>query len=381
MPAEAASPPAEAAPARDALATLLYGGAFVDGARALGHSARKHSTRAVPFELVSLVTPDVAKKARTCLRRDGWRVLRVSERERPSALAGAPRLHGVYTKLELWGLTRYRRIVYVDADVAAFGSIDALFEFAGDFGAVLRHSELFNTGVLLITPDRPTAKKLRQAAETTFSYTGGDQGFLNEIHDLSKCPAARNGDATAAHDRRTQRRDRGCVRLESNFNGDWALDFARGFPCGAPALLHYSFGAAKPWTWVSAPFLPHVREWCGRRVYLPDECGPRVSANPDRTDEGSDKSPPGTAIAASGPRLWRAGGSLERASGARALKAAFKALLLKRSLKRSGKTRHQLRGELVGCKRSGRLGTNSEASSSDANGPRGTTTAPRRAPR
>lgn len=55
------------------------------------------------------------------------------------------RFYGVYTKLLIFNLTQYERVVYLDADAIAARNMDELFLCDG-LCAVMRHSERVNTG-------------------------------------------------------------------------------------------------------------------------------------------------------------------------------------------------------------------------------------------
>ena len=59
------------------------------------------------------------------------------------------------TKLEIWRLTEYRRVVYLDADTIVTQNIDELFR-CGAFCAVFRAFDLFNAGVLVLKPSLET---------------------------------------------------------------------------------------------------------------------------------------------------------------------------------------------------------------------------------
>jgi len=69
--------------------------------------------------------------------------------------------------------------LYLDADTLVRADIGSAFGCPAEFCAVMRHSELVNTGVFVAAPSASRHAAMAAAAVDTPSYTGGDQGFLN----------------------------------------------------------------------------------------------------------------------------------------------------------------------------------------------------------
>jgi glycogenin glucosyltransferase len=90
-------------------------------------------------------------------------------------------LHSAFTKINLWKLTQFSRIVYVDADVVAYRAPDELFEIDAPFSAApdIGWPDLFNTGVMVLKPDLGVYNALAAMAERGVSFDGADQGLLN----------------------------------------------------------------------------------------------------------------------------------------------------------------------------------------------------------
>ena len=83
------------------------------------------------------------------------------------------RLVFVYTKLLIVEMEdEYDRIVFLDADTLVLENIDELFE-CEPFCAVMRHSELLNSGVVVITPSRELFNHMHDLIGELDSYTGG----------------------------------------------------------------------------------------------------------------------------------------------------------------------------------------------------------------
>ncbi|KAK3010553.1 hypothetical protein RJ639_011164 [Escallonia herrerae] len=148
-------------PSDEAYVTLLYGDEFLLGVRVLGKSIRDTGS-----------TKDMA---------DGWIVELISLLANPNQVRPA-RFWGVYTKLKIFNMTNYKKVVYLDADTIVVKSIEDLFK-CGKFCANLKHSERLNSGVMVVEPSEAVFKDMMTKVTTLPSYTGGDQGFLNSYYD------------------------------------------------------------------------------------------------------------------------------------------------------------------------------------------------------
>jgi hypothetical protein len=62
-------------------------------------------------------------------------------------------------------------VVFLDADTVAVNNLDELFRCPG-FCAVLRHSERFNSGVMVLRPSRKLFNDMLDRITTVSSYTG-----------------------------------------------------------------------------------------------------------------------------------------------------------------------------------------------------------------
>ena len=183
-------------PPRWAYVTMVTSDDFMQGAQVLLHSLAKHSR--LPnerCEFVVLCTDQVSKPVRRQIARAA------SGKGRPAAtmrvVEAIPNPHAAtvhvkgwvnagFTKLHVWGLVEYERVVYIDADALVLDSVDELFErplgdAPGAFAAApdVFPPDRFNAGVLALRPDAAVFAELCAAAVETPSYDGGDTGFLN----------------------------------------------------------------------------------------------------------------------------------------------------------------------------------------------------------
>ena len=205
-----------------AWAALLTQPSYVPGVRALNASLRRVGTA---YPLVVVVTAGIEAEDRALLEADGCLLREVKPIRPPSGLRDRyanARFAEVWTKLAVWGLTEFERLVVLDADMLVTRDMDELFdlELADDAvaachacrcnpnriasypdswtpagcaytylaGADLR-SEVevddpyFNGGTLVLRPDRAVLDALLAelaAVEDLTRYVFAEQDFLNE---------------------------------------------------------------------------------------------------------------------------------------------------------------------------------------------------------
>lgn len=90
-------------------------------------------------------------------------------------------LHSAFTKINLWKLTQFSKIVYIDADVVAYRAPEELFAISQSFAAApdIGWPDLFNTGVMVLTPNMSDFYAMIAMAERGISFDGADQGLIN----------------------------------------------------------------------------------------------------------------------------------------------------------------------------------------------------------
>ncbi|KAM0327716.1 hypothetical protein ACHAQA_006011 [Verticillium albo-atrum] len=164
-------------------ATLLLSDSYLPGALVLAHSLRDAGTA---HQLAVLVTLDtVSAEVITQLQAVYDHVIPVPRlrNERPANLYLMNRadLHSAFTKINLWKQTQFSKIVYIDADVVAYRAPDELFGIAAPFSAApdIGWPDLFNSGVMVLTPNMGDYYALVAMAERGISFDGADQGLLN----------------------------------------------------------------------------------------------------------------------------------------------------------------------------------------------------------
>lgn len=110
-------------------------------------------------------------------------------------LLGRPELAVTYTKILLWNLTQYSKLIYLDADTLPVQELDHLFDVSIDDHEVAASPDagwpdIFNSGVLVLKPSVKTFSDLVTASTSTASdgpgasFDGADQGLLNEHFNI-----------------------------------------------------------------------------------------------------------------------------------------------------------------------------------------------------
>ncbi|KAJ7973527.1 Hexosyltransferase [Quillaja saponaria] len=248
----------------EAYVTLLYGDEFLLGVRVLGKSIRDTGSKK---DMVVLVSDGVSDYAKEVLQADGWIIKKISLLANPNQVR-PKRFWGVYTKLKIFNMTNYKKVVYLDADTIVVKNIDDLFK-CGKFCANLKHSERLNSGVMVVEPSETVFNDMMSKVNTLQSYTGGDQGFLNSYY--SGFPNAHVFEPNLSQEVLNSRPVPEMERLSTLYNADvglymlankWMVDESD------LRVIHYTLGPLKPWDWWTSWLLKPVDVWQNVREKL-----------------------------------------------------------------------------------------------------------------
>ncbi|KAE8009983.1 hypothetical protein FH972_006383 [Carpinus fangiana] len=248
----------------EAYATLLYGDEFLLGVRVLGKSIRDTGSKK---DMVVLVSDGVSHYARMLLEADGWIVEKISLLANPNQVR-PKRFWGVYTKLKIFNMTKYKKVVYLDADTIVVQNIEDLFK-CGKFCANLKHSERLNSGVMVVEPSEAVFNDMMSKVKTLPSYTGGDQGFLNSYY--TGFPNAHVFEPDLPSEVLNSRPVPVMQRLSTLYNADVGLYMlANKWMVNESELrvIHYTLGPLKPWDWWTSWLLKPVDVWQNVREQL-----------------------------------------------------------------------------------------------------------------
>ncbi|KAJ4969108.1 hypothetical protein NE237_015809 [Protea cynaroides] len=161
---------------REAYVTILHSSeAYVCGAIALAQSIiLTKSTK----DLILLADKSITKKSKRALIASGWKIKYIERIQNPFAEKDAYNEWN-YSKLRLWQLTDYDKVIFIDSDLIVLKNMDDFFGNS-QLSAVGNDNIVFNSGVMLIEPSECMFEMLMKKRYTLASYNGGDQGFLNE---------------------------------------------------------------------------------------------------------------------------------------------------------------------------------------------------------
>jgi len=174
----------------EAFATLLTtaNADYFRGALVLGSSIRTFDSSR---DLVCLVTKSVPSEWHSALTVAGWTVQLVDEvaefwwGKTPECSKfdadQGERWGHMATKLRLWQMKQYQKIMYLDADTVLTGDASSLFESVATFGAEkARYHEYFNAGVMVLAPSQATFDALLALGES------GHQNHFNNVVDCTE---------------------------------------------------------------------------------------------------------------------------------------------------------------------------------------------------
>jgi glycogenin glucosyltransferase len=98
------------------------------------------------------------------------------------AHTGRPDLTTAITKLHVFRLTDFSKIIYLDADVLPLQPMSHLFLTPHEFSASpdVGWPDIFNSGVMVLEPGEDKFQQITDLFKTKGSWDGADQGLLNE---------------------------------------------------------------------------------------------------------------------------------------------------------------------------------------------------------
>lgn len=162
---------------REAYVTVLHSSeAYVCGAIALAQSIiASNSTK----DLVLLADEHISAESLKGLRSAGWKTKRINRVRSPHAQKNAYNEWN-YSKLRIWQLTEYDKVMFIDSDFIVSRNLDDFFIYP-QLSAAENGLHIFNSGLMLVEPSKCTFETLMRKKEVIETYNGGDQGFLNEI--------------------------------------------------------------------------------------------------------------------------------------------------------------------------------------------------------
>lgn len=157
----------------EAYVTLVATDSYAAGALILSHQLRDLGSSK---EIVCLVTPNISSYIQDLLSKI-CKVIQVDPIRSKDfdnlELLGRPELDITFTKIQLWRLTEYKKLVFLDADTFPLKNIDELFDrpsfsAAPDAG----WPDCFNSGVFVTEPSESTFQDLLALSSEQGSFDG-----------------------------------------------------------------------------------------------------------------------------------------------------------------------------------------------------------------
>ncbi|KAH7916424.1 nucleotide-diphospho-sugar transferase [Hygrophoropsis aurantiaca] len=175
-----------------AFVTLLTSDSYLPGALTLASALKdvdnaQNSDLQIKYDIVCLVTPATLDQSSIKFLRRTFDVVigveTIYQRDDKGLnLLGRPDLKTVLTKLHIFRLTQYSKIIFLDADVLPIRPLSHLFSLDHEFSAVpdVGWPDIFNSGVMVLSPGEDKFSDLQNLLKAQGSWDGGDQGILNE---------------------------------------------------------------------------------------------------------------------------------------------------------------------------------------------------------
>ena len=231
--------------------TLISTPDYLPGVIALGRSLHASGTRR---PLVVAVAAGAGADVESALRREGLETLRLPPPIRPAGLDQSDAHHwsNTFDKLHLFGLTQYRKLVYLDSDMMVLSRIDELFDrphMSAVAAGQLVHPDWvrLNSGLMVIEPRAGLPEEIVATLPAAMRHASregsgivGDQDLINAYYP--EWPASR-------------------LQLDEGYNmlhplvdryiasGRYTLD-AHAPQAGRARLIKviHFIGSAKPWS-------------------------------------------------------------------------------------------------------------------------------------
>ncbi|EPS69985.1 plant glycogenin-like starch initiation protein 3 [Genlisea aurea] len=131
-------------------------------------------------DLVLLADDAISPDSIRALKLSGWKTMRIQRMRSPFSRNNAYNEWN-YSKLRMWRLIRYKKLLFIDADLIVNRNCDGFFAYPQLTAAGNYQKHLFNSGLMVVEPSECTYRDLVREMMVVESYNGGDQGFLNEM--------------------------------------------------------------------------------------------------------------------------------------------------------------------------------------------------------
>jgi len=167
--------------------TYLGSDNFLPGILALDYSLKKFNPGA---ELLVLAVEDISPDIISLLEKNSFHIRKIQEIKNPYQPEWEERgLRCMFSKLKIFDLTEFDKVVYIDADMLVCENIVPLFDAphmsAVIAGAVIPENSNWtklNAGMLVVKPDRNLFDDMLSKIGTLESEAKEDQSFLHSYY-------------------------------------------------------------------------------------------------------------------------------------------------------------------------------------------------------
>ncbi|XP_058742536.1 putative UDP-glucuronate:xylan alpha-glucuronosyltransferase 4 [Vicia villosa] len=132
-----------------------------------------------PIDLVLLADDSIGPESTKGLIAAGWKITRIQRIRSPFADKNAYNRWN-YSKLRIWQLTMYEKIIFIDSDFLVLKNIDGFFAYP-QLSASPNENVIFNSGLTVVEPSQCMFEYMMNKTSKVKPYNGGDQGFVNEV--------------------------------------------------------------------------------------------------------------------------------------------------------------------------------------------------------
>ena len=161
---------------REAYVTLLTSDYYLPGTLVFIHSIRAYMER--DRDIVVVITPAVSENSIKALQAACVIIKRVKSQGNPNQ-SYQPRFEDAYTKMAIWAIDEYDKMVYGDSDQFAVKSYDSLFDFPA-FSAEERtwKDPRYTSSLMVFEPSRAVFRDMKSKFSAIKSDDGADMGFI-----------------------------------------------------------------------------------------------------------------------------------------------------------------------------------------------------------
>lgn len=161
---------------RYAYVTVLHSSdAYVCGAISLAQSIRLTNSNK---DLLLLADESITSNSTRALRLSGWKIRRIKRVRNPFSHSGSYNEWN-YSKLRVWQLVDYDKVIFINANFLVLNNIDHLFTYP-QLSACPNSKVGFNSGLMVVEPSACLFEDLMRKSFKLEFNNGKDQDFLNK---------------------------------------------------------------------------------------------------------------------------------------------------------------------------------------------------------